>query len=223
VYFNITVTIDEIVSYRYSQLIRYDMMALPSLDSILNVMYLGSFVVFFAYGQRIQNSIMLLNVHRNLAGLERFRDTARYRLRDTIVQLGRRLLIVRAKGPGGNVGRPGLVVETLIKESGPTERVIIIDAARKLEGEPSGEVAEGTGVAIGSSGTERYRIEEAAARSNIALNAVVVEMSSKEALTPHLREAPDAAYNRLRTIIQAETAPGDTVIVAGFGKTIGIE
>jgi len=361
------------------------MMALLSLESILNVIYLGSFVVFFAYGQRIQTSIILLNVHRNLGRLETFRNTARNRLRDTIVQLGanpsevqntlerlansfvitpisldpagivgkfehvldthddhlkgelsrlvdasevqinnltnllevsislenmfrvvrhyyleskrqggllalaqlqmslptimeeaeaynsavdtfaigkaigdgigplvarsfskngearelikdtdvyeeefegRRLLIVRAKGPGGNVGKPGIVVEKLIKESGPIKRVITIDAALKLEGERSGEVAEGTGAAIGGPGTERYHIEEAAAKSNIALNAVVVKMSSKEAistLTPQLREAADAAYNRVRAIIEAETAPGDTVIVAGIGNTIGID
>jgi len=206
------------------------MMALLSLESILNAIYLGSFVVFLAYGRRIQTSTILLNVRRNLGRLETFRNTARNRLRDTIVYdekfEGRRLLIVRAKGPGGNVGKPGLVVEKLIKESGPIKRVITIDAALKLEGEPSGEVAEGTGAAIGGPGTERYHIEEAAAKSNIALNAVVVKMSSKEAisaLTPQLLEPADAAYNRVRTIIQAETAPGDTVIVAGIGNTIGID
>ena len=205
-------------------------MALLSLESILNAIYLGSFVVFLAYGRRIQTSIILLNVRRNLGRLETFRNTARNRLRDTIVYdekfEGRRLLIVRAKGPGGNVGKPGLVVEKLIKESGPIKRVITIDAALNLEGEPSGEVAEGTGAAIGGPGTERYHIEEAAAKSNIALNAVVVKMSSKEAisaLTPQLLEPSDAAYNRVRTIIQAETAPGDTVIVGGIGNTIGID
>ncbi len=355
-----------------------------SLESILNVIYIGSFVVFFVYGQRIQTSIVLLSVRRNLGRLETLRNTARNRLRDTIVQLGanpsevqntlqrlansfvitpssldpagiigkfehvldthddrlkgelsrlvdtsevqinnltnllevsislenmfrvvrhyyleskrqggllalaqlqmslptimeeaeacnsavdafavgkeigdgigplvarsfskkseanelikdtvvyedefegRRLLIVRAKGPGGNVGKPGLAVEKLIKESGPIKRVITIDAAVKLEGELTGEVVEGTGAAIGGPGTERYHIEEAATKSNIALDAVVVKMSSREAisaLTPQLREAVDAAHNRVRTIIQTETDPGDTVIVAGIGNTIGI-
>ncbi|MGD0422573.1 MAG: DUF1512 family protein [Candidatus Bathyarchaeia archaeon] len=74
-------------------------MASLSLESILNVIYLGSFVVFFVYGQRIQKSIILLNV----------------------------------------------------------------------------------------------------------------------------REAADAAHNRVRRIIQTETAPGDTVIVARIGNTIGID
>jgi hypothetical protein len=76
-------------------------------------------------------------------------------------------------------------------------------------------------VAIGGSGTERYHVEEAAAKSNIALDTVVVKMSSKEAistLTPELREAVDGAYKRARTIIQAEAAPTDTLIIPGIGK-----
>jgi len=63
-------------------------MALLSLESILNVIYLGSFVVFFAFGQWIQTSIILVGVRRNLGRLELFRNTARNRLRDTVIQLG---------------------------------------------------------------------------------------------------------------------------------------
>jgi len=138
----------------------------------------------------------------------------------------RRLLIVRAKGPGGNVGRPGLAVEKLIQEFGGIKRIITVDAGLKLEGETTGDIAEGTGAAIGGPGTERYHIEEAAAKSNIGLDAVVVKMSSKEAvstMTPRLREAADTAYDRVRTIIQTETAPDDAVIIAGIGNTIGID
>jgi hypothetical protein len=67
---------------------------------------------------------------------------------------------------------------------------------------------------------------KAAAKSNIRLDAVVVKMSSEEAistLTPVLREAADAACDRVQAIIEAETRPGDTVIVAGMGTTIGID
>jgi hypothetical protein len=42
---------------------------------------------------------------------------------------GRRLLIVRARGPGGNVGKPGLAVEKLIQDAGPVDRIITVDAA----------------------------------------------------------------------------------------------
>lgn len=179
----------------------------------------------FATGKTVGDGIGPLVAKRfsgGSPGTELVKDTNLY---ETAYE-NRRLLIVRAKGPGGNVGKPGLAVEKLIQESGTIRRVITIDAALKLEGESSGEVAEGTGAAIGGTGTERYHIEGAAAKSNIALDAVVVKMSSKEAistLTPTLREAIDTAYNKVRTIIEAETAPGDTVIIAGIGNTIGIE
>jgi hypothetical protein len=138
----------------------------------------------------------------------------------------RTLLILRAKGPGGNVGKPGLAVEKLIQEASPIHLVVTVDAAVKLEGEQSGEVAEGAGAAIGGPGAERYHIEEAATKHGIPLNAVVVKMSSKEAvsvMTPEIGEAADEAARRVRTTIVAETKPGQTVILAGIGNTIGIE
>jgi hypothetical protein len=42
-------------------------MAVISLDALLNAVYLGSMLAFFAYGQRIQTYTMLLNVRRKLA------------------------------------------------------------------------------------------------------------------------------------------------------------
>lgn len=139
---------------------------------------------------------------------------------------GRRLLIVRAKGPGGNLGKPGLAVESLIQDSGRITRIITVDAALKLEGEQSGEVAEGVGAAIGGPGAERYHVEEAATKHGIPLNAVVVKMSSKEAIsvmTSQISEAAEEAANHVRTIILTETKPGDSVILAGIGNTMGIE
>lgn len=139
---------------------------------------------------------------------------------------GRRLFIVRAKGPGGNVGKPGLAVEKLIQERGPVNLIVTVDAALKFEGEFTGEIAEGVGAAIGGPGVERYHIEEAAARNGIPLHAVVVKMSSKEAISemkPQIRSATDETVQRVRATILASTDLGDTVILAGIGNTIGIE
>ncbi len=148
---------------------------------------------------------------------------------DTVVQdaelEGRQLMIVRAKGPGGNVGKPGTAVERLIKERGPIKLVVTVDAALKLEGEPSGNIAEGTGAAIGGPGTERYHIEESATKSGVPLSAVVVNMSSKEAIsamTPKIAEGAEEAVKYVKNLILAQTQPGDRVIVAGVGNTIGI-
>src|SRR5438067_3790026 len=93
---------------------------------------------------------------------------------------GRRVWVVRAKGPGGNVGKPGLAVEKLIQESGPIGLVVTVDAALKFEGEPSGDVAEGIGAAIGGPGTERYHIEASASKNQSTHLAVVALMSSNE-------------------------------------------
>jgi hypothetical protein len=101
-----------------------------------------------------------------------------------------------------------------------------LNVALKPEGESTGEVTDGRRAAISGSGTERYHIKAAAAKSNLVLDAVIEKMSSKEAisrLTPELQEAACADRNMVRTSIQAKTARGDTVTIVGIGNTIGIE
>src|SRR6266700_4115371 len=155
--------------------------------------------------------------------------TASEPVKDTLVNevllKDRTLLVVRAKGPGGNVGKPGTLVEKLIQESGPIKLVLTVDAALKLEGENSGDIAEGIGAAIGGPGTEKYHIEVSAVKQGIPLVAVVVKMSSKEAIstiTPQLEKAADEAKIRVEGVVLARTKPGDRVIVAGIGNTIGV-
>ncbi len=116
---------------------------------------------------------------------------------------GRTLLLVRAKGPGGSVGKPGIAVE----------------------GEPSGEVAEGVGAAIGGPGVDRYHIEQSASKRHIPMIAIVVKMSNKEAIsamTQQVRLAVDEAIKRVKNTILSASKSGDTVIVAGIGNTMGI-
>ncbi len=136
----------------------------------------------------------------------------------------RKLLILRAKGPGGTVGKPGLAVEKMIQENNPA-LVVTVDAALKFEGENSGEVAEGVGAAIGGPGVDRYHIEQTASLNHIPMIAVVVKMSNKEAIatmTQQVKGTVDTAIQRVRSNIQARTKAGDTVIVAGIGNTMGV-
>src|SRR5437773_1655509 len=137
---------------------------------------------------------------------------------------GRNLLLVRAKGPGGSVGKPGVAVEKLIEEKSPS-LIVTVDAALKFEGEASGEVAEGVGAAIGGPGVDRYHIEQSASKRRIPMIAIVVKMSNKEAIsqmTQQVRLAVDETIRRVKNTIEARTKPGDTVIVAGIGNTMGI-
>ena len=137
---------------------------------------------------------------------------------------GRNLILIRAKGPGGSVGKPGIAVEKLIEEKSPS-LIVTVDAALKFEGEASGEVAEGVGAAIGGPGVDRYHIEQSASKRRIPMIAIVVKMSNKEAIsqmTQQVRLAVDETIRRVKNTIEARTKPGDTVIVAGIGNTMGI-
>src|SRR5260370_22491091 len=93
---------------------------------------------------------------------------------------GRNLLLVRAKGPGGSVGKPGLAVEKLIEQNSPS-LVVTVDAALKFEGEPSGEVAEGVGAAIGGPPGDKYHPRQTDSQQHLPRAATVAKISNKQA------------------------------------------
>ncbi|MBS7644802.1 DUF1512 domain-containing protein [Candidatus Bathyarchaeota archaeon] len=139
---------------------------------------------------------------------------------------GRKAFILKAEGPGGNVGKPGEAIRQIIEENrGSISMIIMIDAALKFEGERSGEISEGIGAAIGGIGTEKYKIEEEAKRFNIPLYAVIVKESVQEAITPmrkDIAEAADEVIKRIKTLIRRRSNEGDSIVIAGIGNTIGI-
>ena len=51
-----------------------------SLSQILNLAYFASFFLLFFYGQRLQMTMILVGVKRNLTKLERYRLSARSRV-----------------------------------------------------------------------------------------------------------------------------------------------
>jgi hypothetical protein len=138
----------------------------------------------------------------------------------------RNVLIVRAIGPGGRVGKPGDAIVNLIKESnGGISRVIMIDAGLKFEGEKSGKIVEGVGAAIGGPEVEKFKIEQEVTSQSVPVDAVLIKISIEEALTPMTKEIFDGAHRaaeRVKNIILERTKSGDTVIVAGIGNCIGI-
>jgi len=138
----------------------------------------------------------------------------------------RTALIIKAEGPGGNVGKPGEAVSAVIKEhKGKIDSVIMIDAGLKLEGEIVGEVVEGIGAAIGGPGVDQFKIEEAVVKHKIPLNAVVVKEDIGDAVSPMRKEIADSVdkvIERVKTVILERTKEGDKVIIVGVGNTIGI-
>jgi hypothetical protein len=139
---------------------------------------------------------------------------------------GRRVIALKAEGPGGNVGKPGDAIRQLLEEnSGKASMIIMVDAALKLEGEKTGEVSEGIGAAIGGIGTERYKIEEEATKFGIPVYAIVTKQSIQEAVTTMKKEIADAVepvLERIKQLIIERTKEGELVIIAGIGNTAGI-
>ena len=138
----------------------------------------------------------------------------------------RRVIVVKAKGPGGEVGKPGEAIRRIVESrGGKVAKIIMIDAATKLEGEPTGEVAEGSGAAIGDPGPEKWKIEEVASQYSIPVHSIVIKQDLLEAITPmaqEIAESVDKVIERVKRTIKEGTKPGDVVIVAGIGNTVGV-
>ncbi len=139
---------------------------------------------------------------------------------------GRTAFIIKAEGPGGNVGKPGEAVKAVIDENkGKISSVIMIDAGLKLEGEIVGEVAEGIGAAIGGPGVDQFKIEEAVVKYKIPLNAVIVKEDIGDAVSPMRKEIADSidkVIERVKNVILERTKEGDKLIIVGVGNTIGV-
>jgi len=138
----------------------------------------------------------------------------------------RKVVVLKAEGPGGVVGKPGEAVKQLVENlGGKVARIFMIDAAAKLEGEKTGEVVEGIGAAIGDPGPEKFKIEDVATKYKIPVDAIICKMDLEEALTTirkEVVEASDVIVERIKKAILERTKEGDVVIVAGIGNTIGV-
>ena len=103
--------------------------------------------------------------------------------------------------------------------------IIMVDAASKLEGEKTGEVAEGVGAAIGGTGVDKFQIEEVASKHKIPVYAVLVKEGELDVMATMKKEIKDAVQRSVgivRRIIEERTKEGDKVLLAGIGNTLGI-
>ncbi|MFB6491264.1 MAG: DUF1512 domain-containing protein [Thermoproteus sp. AZ2] len=139
---------------------------------------------------------------------------------------GRKLYVVKAMGPGSTVGRPDEGVEYIFEKLGVRPKYLItVDAALKLEGEKTGEIAEGVGVAMGGIGAEKFNIESIATKYGVPLYAFLVKMRDSEAITPmtkEIYEAVQAATSRVLAFIREKISPGESAILIGVGNTVGV-
>jgi hypothetical protein len=179
----------------------------------------------FAYGQPIGDGAGALVAAKLMHGYETTK-IAKDCVVATVPFEGRTAFVVKAEGPGGNVGKPGDAIKAVIEQNqGKIATVIMIDAALKLEGEELGEVAEGVGAAIGGPGVDQYKIEDSLVKYHIPINAVVIKEDIGDAVSPLRKEVYDSAdkvLERVKQVVREKTKEGDTVIIAGIGNTIGI-
>src|SRR5512139_2938223 len=179
----------------------------------------------FSYGQPIGDGVGPLIASELMHGYE-----ARKVPKDCVVATvpfeGRTALVLKAEGPGGNVGKPGDAIETVIEENeGKIACLIMIDAGLKLEGETVGEVAEGIGAAIGGPGVDAYKIEEKLTKYKIRNYAIIVKGDIGDAVSPMRKEINDSiekVIERLRAMVTERTKEGDKVIIVGVGNSIGV-
>ena len=151
-------------------------------------------------------------------------------VKDTIVQEvsfeERTVYIVRAKGPGGTVGKPGKAIKMLVEEHGDSiSRIIMIDAGLKLTGEKTGSLAVGVGAAIGGIGVEKYFIEDSTTKKSIPIDALICKQSLEDAITTMKRSITQSVphiVEKIKMAIRKRTERGTKVIVAGIGNTLGI-
>ncbi|MDR0797141.1 MAG: DUF1512 domain-containing protein [Nitrososphaerota archaeon] len=179
----------------------------------------------FSFGQPIGDSVGPL-----IAGKMMHSYKTRKVYKDCVVAEvpfeGRTALVMKAEGPGGNVGKPGDAIETVIEENkGKIAMLVMIDAGLKLEGETVGEVSEGIGSAIGGPGVDAFKIEEKLVKYKIPINAVIIKEDIGDAVAPmrkEIHDAADKAIERVRELVLERTKEGDTLIIFGVGNSIGI-
>jgi hypothetical protein len=179
----------------------------------------------FSYGQPIGDGVGPLIASKLMHGYET-RKVPKDCVVATVPFEGRTALILKAEGPGGNVGKPGDAIETVIEENeGKIACLVMIDAGLKLEGEMVGEVAEGIGAAIGGPGVDQYKIEAKLTKYNIPNYAVIVKEDIGDAVSPmrkEINDAVDKAIDRVRDVVRERTKEGDKVIIVGVGNSIGV-
>jgi len=203
-------------SYQIAMIIQ---MQLPLIEIIAKALYKGT--KSLAKGEPIGDGIGPLSIAR-LTGSAKAKDAGDEMMVASVKLHGRDVLLMKASGPGGRTGYPGKVLERLVKKN-RVSKIITIDAAAKLEGELTGSVAEGVGVAMGGPGVEKSYIEEAAVKHDIPVDSIIVKMSSEEAIQP-MRKKLVNSYPKVEEAVKRsiQTAKKGKIIIIGVGNTSGV-
>jgi hypothetical protein len=211
--------VETVKKFKNLQIAMIIQMQLPLIEKLVEAEYKG--LKTFLDGQPIGDAIGPMVIASMLK--EEGKETAQDVLTKETRMWDRNLIFIKAKGPGGRLGKLGEAVEIAAKRRKIT-KIVTVDAAQKLEGEKTGSVAEGVGVAIGGPGVQRAKIEELATKLGIPVDAIAIKMSPFEAISPIpetvLNSIPDAQAMLEERV--KDTKKGSTIIVVGVGNTCGV-
>lgn len=204
-------------SYQIALIIQ---MQLPLVERIAKAVYKGT--KSLARGEPVGDGLGPLVV-ANLIGNKKPKEIEEDIMLANVKIENRNCFVMKAKGPGGRLGRPGKAVEKIVKGN-KISRIITIDAAAKLEGEKTGSIAEGVGVAMGGPGVERSYIEDVAVKNDTPLDSIIVKMRPEEAIMPMRKAIKDAVPHVMGRIKDslARAKKGENVIIVGVGNTSGV-
>nr|MDO8116367.1 DUF1512 family protein [Candidatus Sigynarchaeota archaeon] len=184
----------------------------------------------FYYGQPIGDALGSQVAATFIRSIQPSGVTASEICKETIVQKveykKRTVHVIRAMGPGGTVGKPGEGIKMLVQQlDGKVDRIFMVDAAMKLEGDKSGSIVEGVGAAIGGIGNEKFKIEETSTENKIPVDAYLCKQNLVDAITTMKKSismSVKTIVDRIKVAIEKRTNEGATIILAGIGNTIGI-
>ncbi|WP_432703787.1 DUF1512 domain-containing protein [Methanothermobacter thermautotrophicus] len=134
--------------------------------------------------------------------------------------MGKDVGILRPRGPGSRLGMMIKAMEEIFSRD-DFDEIIMVDAAAKLEGEKTGAVACGMGVAIGGSGVEKWFIENMALERRT--HSIIIKMSPEEAMgqmTEEVLGGCRVALEQIKGIISESDA--DSILLVGAGNSSGI-
>lgn len=195
-------------------------MQLPMIERLSKALLMGTEAL--TNGWTIGDSVGSMAI-AHMVGTSKMKEVEEGTMLVTKRIAGRKVFLIKAKGPGGRLGKIGRVTEKLIKRN-KIAKVITVDASAKLEGEKTGKVAEGVGVAIGGIGVERSYIENITVKKKIPLDSIVIKMSQEEAIQPIKAEVLASIPRVLSAVgerIKATRGSG-AVILVGVGNSSGV-
>jgi len=193
-------------------------MQLPMIEKMAKAIYKGT--QNLAKGEPVGDGLGPLVV-ASLAGAGKMSEIAEETVMTRKKMNGRNVILIKAMGPGGRLGRLDVATQKVMAKE-KVSKIITIDAAAKLEGEKTGSIAEGVGIAIGGIGVEKYHIEDMAVKAGIPLDSIVVKMSQEEAIMLMRKSIYDAVPKAVESIGRSLENADGTVLIVGVGNTSGV-